>query len=412
MKLKHSFKTALNGLKMHRSRAALTILGIVIGIIAIILVMSLGKGAQNLILGQLQTIGPKIIAVVPGREPKGPTDFISILSNSLKQRDLEALSKKSNLPHLSKIMPVVFGSETLAYGNETYRSTIFGVTDLFAEIYDLYPSQGRIFNEEEIKNFAPVVVIGSKVQDELFGLEDPLDKKIKIKNKTFKVIGVLPQKGQSTFLNFDDVVIAPYTVVQQYILGIKHFNRIAIEVDKEENVERTVNDIKLTLRNLHGITDPEKDDFFIQTQEQAMETVKSITSILTLFLVAIAAVSLLVGGIGIMNIMLVSVTERTREIGLRKALGATDQDILIQFLFEAIILTASGGFFGIIFGGLLSFAASLILGKVTALNWVFTFPLDAAILGLTISALVGLIFGLYPARKAALKSPVEALRYE
>jgi len=336
MTLKYTFKIALTGLKAHKSRSALTILGIVIGITSIILVMSLGQGAQNLILSQIQSIGPKLIGIVPGRQPKGPTDIFSIFADSLKQKDLEALSKKANVPHADKIMPVVFGSESLAYENETYRATIFGVTDLFAKIYDLYPAQGRIFNQDEVKGFANLVIIGSKVKDELFGNEEALDKKIKIKAKNFKVIGLLPKKGQFSFLNFDEVVIIPYTTAQQYIFGIKHFHRIAIEADSEANVSRTVEDIKITLRNSHNITDPEKDDFFVETQAQAMETVSTITNVLTLFLVAVAAISLIVGGVGIMNIMLVSVTERTREIGLRKAIGATEKNILVQFLLEAM----------------------------------------------------------------------------
>jgi len=406
------FKTAVSGLRAHKSRSALTILGIVIGITAIMLVMSLGEGAQNLILGQVRSIGPKIIAVVPGRQPKGPTDIFSIFANSLKQKDLEALQKKSNVPHANKIMPVVFGSESLAFGSETYRATIFGVTELFAQIYDMYPAEGRIFSEDEVKSYADVVIIGSKIKDELFGNDNPLDKKIKIKGRNFKVIGVLPQKGQFSFLNFDEVAVIPYTTAQQYVFGIKHFHRIAIEADEEKNVPQTVEDIKNTLRDSHGITDPEKDDFFIETQTEAMQTVSSITNILTAFLTGIAAISLLVGGVGIMNIMLVSVTERTREIGLRKAVGATEKNILTQFLLEAIILTVIGGIIGIVLGALLSFISSLILSNVLALNWTFTFPVQAALLGLGVATFVGLVFGLYPARQASMKSPIEALRYE
>jgi len=374
--------------------------------------LSLGKGAQNLILGQIQNIGPKLIGVVPGRQPKGPTDIFSIFADSLKQKDLEALQKKANVPHADKIMPVVFGNESLAFGNDTYRATIFGVTDLFAKIYDLYPAQGRIFSEKEIKGYASLVIIGSKVKNELFGGEEAIDKKIKIKDRNFKVIGVLPQKGQFSFLNFDEVVIVPYTTAQQYIFGIKYFHRLAIEADEEKNVSRTVEDIKITLRNSHGITDPSKDDFFIETQAEAMETVSTVTNVLTLFLAAIAAISLLVGGVGIMNIMLVSVTERTREIGLRKAIGATERNIMTQFLLEAIILTVIGGVVGIILGSVFSFLISFVLSYVLALNWAFTFPISGALLGLGVATFVGLVFGLYPARQASLKSPIEALRYE
>ncbi len=412
MFIKHSFKTAFAGLRAHQSRSILTILGIVIGICAIMIVMSLGKGAQNLILNQVQSIGSKTIAIVPGRQPKGPADMISTLTDSLKQRDLEALQKKSNVPHLARVMPIVFGSETAAWESETYRPTIFGVTEFFAKIYDIYPASGRIFSDEEVRGYAGVVIIGSKVKDELFGGNEALGQKIKIKGKNFRIIGVLANKGQFLFLNFDEAAIIPYTTAQQYIFGIKYFNRIVVEADDEKNVPQTVEDIKAVLRASHGITDPAKDDFFIETQAEAIDMVGAITGILTLFLAAVAAISLLVGGVGIMNIMLVSVTERTKEIGLRKAIGATEGDIMIQFLLEAVMLTALGGAIGIILGAGFSFIASLILSRALALSWAFVMPFSAAALGLGVSAVVGLVFGIYPARIASQKSPIEALRYE
>jgi putative ABC transport system permease protein len=412
MNIGYIFKTSFRALKANKSRSALTILGIVIGITAIMMVMSLGQGAQNLILNQIQSIGSKTIAVSPGRQPKGIMESLSVLTDSLKEKDLTALQKKENVPHLSKIMPVVFGSATAVFENESYSTTVFGVTDLFAKIYDIYPEEGRLFSDEEVKSNADLVIIGSKVRDELFGQGEALDKKIKIKGRNFRVIGLLGQKGQFSFINFDSAVIVPYTTAQRYIFGIKYFNRLVIEADSEENVAQTVEDIKITLRNSHNITDPDKDDFFIETQASAMETVSTIMNILTLFLAAVAAISLIVGGVGIMNIMLVSVTERTREIGLRKALGATEKNILFQFLLEAVILTALGGIIGIILGTSLSFLTSLVLTKFANLDWPFNFPIQAALLGIGVSAFVGLIFGLYPARQASKKSPIEALRYE
>jgi putative ABC transport system permease protein len=412
MTLNNSFKTALKGIYTNKSRSGLTILGIVIGVTSIILIMSLGQGAQNLILGEIQSIGSKTIAVVPGKQPKGPTGVMATLTDSLKEKDVDALKKKSNVPHLNKIMPVVFGSDVAAYGNETYRPTIFGVTEFFSNIYGIYPSEGRLFTDDEIKSYADVVLIGNKVNRELFGNESGLDKKIKIKGRNFKVIGIFGEKGQVSFVNFDEVVVVPYTTAQQYIFGIKFYHRIVVEADEEKNVERTVGDIKATLRASHNITDPAKDDFFVETQADAIEMVGTILNILKLFLASIAAISLVVGGIGIMNIMLVSVTERTKEIGLRKAVGAMNKDILTQFLLESVTLTAVGGFVGIFLGALLAFISSLVLSQVLAANWAFTFPLSAVFLGIGVSAFVGLIFGIYPARRAARLDPIVALRYE
>ena len=412
MTLKNTLKTALVGLKTNKSRSALTILGIVIGITAIIIVMALGQGAQNLILGQIQGIGAKTIAIVPGRQPSGISDIASSLTDSLKLKDLDALKRKENVPHATDIMPIVFSSQTATYESQLYQPTIFGVTPLFAKIYDITPEQGNLFSDEDVKSYANVVVIGSKVKDELFGNNDALGQKIKIKGQNFRIVGILGKKGQTTFVNFDTAAIMPYTTVQQYILGIKYFNRIVVQADSETNIDATVADIKITLRNAHNITDPSKDDFFVETQAQAIEQVGTITNVLTMFLVAVAAISLLVGGVGIMNIMLVSVTERTREIGLRKALGATNKNILSQFLLEAVILTASGGAVGITLGLTLSFLISLILSRVLAVNWQFTIPISGVLLGLGVSTAIGLVFGLYPARQAAKKNPIEALRYE
>jgi putative ABC transport system permease protein len=309
-------------------------------------------------------------------------------------------------------MPVVFGSQTAVYGSETYSPTILGTSEIFADLYNIRASEGRVFTEDEVKSYSDAVVIGHEIKQELFGESDAVGQKIRIKGKNFRVIGVLEKAGQVSFINFDKVAFVPYTTAQQYIFGIKYFHRLAIEADSEENIATTVLAIETTLRNNHNITDPEKDDFFIETQASAMETVSTITGALTMFLASVAAISLIVGGIGIMNIMLVSVTERTREIGLRKALGARQKDILRQFLLEAVLLTAIGGLVGITLGALLSFAISLVLSQVLGVNWAFTFPIDGALIGLGVSALVGLTFGLYPARQAAKKSPIEALRYE
>ncbi len=412
MKVQHSLTTAYKGLSTHPSRSVLTILGIVIGITAIILVLALGKGAQNLIISQVQSIGSKTIAIIPGRQPRGPTDVIATLTDSLKQKDLTALKQKVNVPHLESIMPIVFGGETVSYENETYHPTIIGLTSLFTSLYNVYPAEGRLFDDDEVKSYADLVIVGAKVKDQLFGNNDALNQKIKIKDKNFRVIGIFPKKGQVSFMNVDELVLMPYTTAQQYVFGIKYFNRLVVQADKEQNVPSTVEDIKTTLRESHGITDPTKDDFFVETQAQAMQIVSTITNVLTLFLVAVAAISLLVGGVGIMNIMLVSVTERTREIGLRKALGATNSNILSQFLLEAVLLTVIGGIVGIILGALLAFLASLLLSKVLGMAWVFVFPISGAFMGIGISTFVGLVFGLYPARQASLKSPMEALRYE
>lgn len=412
MTLKHSIKIALGGLHTNKTRSGLTILGIVIGVTAIIMVVSLGQGAQNLILGQIQGIGAKTIGIVPGRAPKGPTDVLATLSASLKQRDLDLLSRKENVPHQDGIMPIVFGSETASYQSETYRPTIFGGTEMMAEIYDAFPEIGRNISEDDVRGSADVVVLGAKVAEELSPNQSLLGERIKIKGRNFMVIGILPEKGGSSLFNFDEIAMLPYTTAQNYIFGIKYYNRIVIRVDTEENINNTVEDIKATLRDAHNITDPEKDDFGVETQADALKTVGTILNTLTLFLALVAAISLVVGGIGIMNIMLVSVTERTREIGLRKALGATNKNILTQFLLEATILTGIGGLIGILLGSSLSFAIALIISSVYGMAWTFTFPWQAAILGIAVSGIVGLIFGIYPARKAAAKSPIEALRYE
>ena len=412
MNIKYSAKTALTGLKTNKTRSALTILGIVIGVTAIIMVVSLGQGAKNLILGQIQGIGARIIAVIPGRIPKGPTDILAALTNSLKPRDLEVLSRKDNVPHAADIMPVVFGSQTASYGSNTYRSTIFGGTELMADIYSAYPEQGRNMTEDDVRGSRNVVVLGTKVAEQLYPGGNLLGERIKINGKNFLVVGLLPKKGGSSFFNFDEMAMMPYTTAQNYIFGIKHFNRIIIRADSDKNVGTTVEDARDALRTAHNITDPGKDDFSIETQADALQTVATVLTALTVFLAMVAAISLVVGGIGIMNIMLVSVTERTREIGLRKAIGATNQNILMQFLFEAIILTGVGGIIGILLGASLSFVASLLIRNVFGLSWTFTFPINAAILGIVVSSAIGLIFGLYPARRASNLSPIDALRHE
>src|SRR3989338_8112649 len=412
MRFFYTFHTAFEGLRRNRSRSALTVLGIVIGIAAVMLVMSIGSSAQNLILSQIQGLGTRTIAVIPGREPRGPSDAAQLFSDSLKARDLDLLRRKENVSGLKSIMPIVFGSESVSFEGETYRATIFGGTELATEIFDLAPEAGAFISDEDVRSRADVVVIGAKVKDELFGDSEAIGKRVRIKDRALRVVGVLPTKGQVSFFNFDEAVFAPYTTVQQFIFGIKYFHRFIVEAESEGAILRTVEDLKVTLRESHGITDPDKDDFFVQTQADLASRLSTITSVLTLFLASVAAISLVVGGIGIMNIMLVSVTERTREIGLRKALGATDGNILTQFLLEAILLTGFGGIIGISLGAAFSFIASVFLTRVYALDWAFSLPLSAVLIGVAVATAIGLVFGIYPALQAARKSPMGALRYE
>jgi putative ABC transport system permease protein len=390
----------------------LTILGIVIGITSIILVVSLGAGAQDLILGQVQGLGTNTIAVIPGREPTGPSDTAQLFSNSLKLKDVIALSNKANVPHLKTIMPTVIGADTSSYESNAYQTNIFGATELMASIFDMKLRNGVFFTQDDVLSRTDVVVIGSKVSENLFEGSNPVGQKIKIKNRNFRVVGELEPTGGGSLFNFDSMAIMPYSTAQDYLLGIKYFQRIIIQSETDALVAITADDVRQTLRESHNLGDNEKDDFTVQTQQDLADRLSTITGALTWFLVAVASIALFVGGVGIMNIMLVAVNERTREIGLRKALGATDGDILWQFLIEAVMLTALGGVVGIILGAVLAFVISLILSKGLDVDWTFSFPWGGAALGFFVSAAIGLIFGGYPASKASKKSPIEALRYE
>ncbi len=411
MVLTHLFKTAAHGVARNKSRSFLTVLGIVIGITSIMMVMSLGEGAQNLILSQIQSMGAKTIAILPGREPSGPASAAQMMSDSLKLKDVDLLKNRSNLPFVKTVEPIIIGGGVASLGNETYQVGIFGSSQFIQDVWDMSLETGRFIDAYDVSNNAFSVVIGFRVKEELFGNEEAVGQKIKLKGQSFKVVGVLSKEGQG-IINFDEAAVIPWSTAQQYVFGIKHFHRVIVEVDKETNIGATIKDIEETLRDSHGLSGKDKNDFYLVTQEGAKQQVETILNVFTLFLAAIAAISLVVGGVGIMNIMLVSVTERTREIGLRKSLGATGKDIMTQFLLEAVMLTALGGIIGILLGTGLSFVASFILSNYAGLDWAFTFPVSAALMGIGVSAIVGLIFGLYPARQASLKSPIEALRYE
>lgn len=406
--------TSLRALRAHLGRSLLTILGIVIGIVAIVLVISLGEGAQDLILNQVESIGANSIIVRPGREPSGPSDVAeSILADSLKIHDLAALKNPLNVPGIASVEPAMLVPGSISYQDEVYRATVFGWTPTaLGEIFNIYPEEGLFFTDDDIREQAKVIVIGSKVKNELFGESDALGAFVTVRSQKLKVVGILPASGQVSLFNVDEVAIIPYTTAQRALLGVTYFHELFVRTQENADIDQVSADIKATLRETHGITDPEKDDFFVVAQKDIVERVSTITQVLTIFLVAIASISLLVGGIGIMNIMLVSVTERTQEIGLRKALGATNKNILTQFLVESLILTALGGVVGTTIAIVLAALVSTIAQTQFNLDWPFHLPIFGIVLGVGVATAIGLIFGIYPARKAAQKDPIEALRFE
>ena len=415
MKIFDSFLTVLDGLKANKGRSALTILGVIIGIAAVISVMAVGQGAQGLILSQIEGLGSNLIIIMPGgsAEEERPRMSMGMLTiKTLVENDAKSLMQKSNAPFIEEVMPIVAGQAIVSYGGEDRKTNFIGATANLPGVNDSYPREGRFFTENEEAGMARVVVLGSKVKDKLFGESEAIGQRIKVNRRGFEVIGIMEEKGSRGMEDLDDQIYIPVSTAQKQILGINHFNAIMAQVQSERMIDQTLLDIKTTLRINHGISDPSKDDFTVRSQKEFTETLGAVTGIFTLLLACVAAISLLVGGIGIMNIMLVSVTERTKEIGLRKAVGARKNDILMQFLLEALFLTLIGGILGIILGAIFSWIGSLIFAHFLEISWGFILPLNAVALGVGVSVAIGLIFGIYPARKAAELSPIEALRHE
>lgn len=414
MRLKDSFKSAMSNFQRHgRMRAALTMLGIVIGIASVIILMSIGQSAQDLIVNQVEGIGSNLIFVIPGGtngKLQSPAASQGIVIKTLVQNDVNALSRE---PSIDAVVPLVSGQASAVYGGNNTTVTYQGTTANFFQVRNYVVANGAPFTSQDVAAYDHVIVIGSSLATTLFGpYVNPVGKNITLGNGSFRVIGVLQPMGIGPGgVNQDDIALIPVTVAQNQMLGINYFQYIIVSANPNYNTSFVTSRIQSILEQDHGITNSSKDDFTIETQAQILSILGTITSVMTYFLAAIASISLIVGGIGIMNIMLVSITERTKEIGLRKAVGATDKDILQQFLVEAVALTLTGGIVGIAAGALFTGLAYLILSHMIA-GWVFDLPLFAVILAASVSTATGLVFGIYPARQAARKSPIEALRYE
>lgn len=412
---KQSIKTSARALLANKGRSFLTMLGIIIGVSAVIIIMAVGAGAQSLIINQVKSLGTDIIGILPGasEEEGPPSSIMGIVITTLTYEDGLALNDKKNVPNIVDLVSYYKSVGAVSWNSNSYDTNLSGTTVGYLNVEGGEIDTGRFFTKEEETNLAKVVVLGSTVKKELFGDSDPIGQKVKIKKHTLEVIGVMKAKGTVAFQNNDDQVFIPLKTVQKLIAGVNHVSMMRLKIDNEKDADKAMADIKTTLRERHDITDQSgiNDDFTVRSSAQAMDMITTITDALKFFLVAIAAMSLLVGGIGIMNIMLVSVTERTREIGLRKAVGANNKSIMIQFLMEAATITLSGGAIGVIIGSLIAILIAVI-AKFLGYNWDLSISLLSIILALVVSISVGLIFGLYPALRASRLQPVEALRHE
>jgi putative ABC transport system permease protein len=406
-------KISYKNLMAAKLRSFLTILGIIIGIASVIVVMAIGGSAQKLILNQVSGVGSNLIGVLPGAsDEKGPpASAMGIVVTTLKYADLKVLAEKRNVPNLVDIVAYVTGSATVKSKNGSYQTSYQGVTASLLRVEDIKLKSGRFFIREEDTNMAHVAVLGSNRAKDLFPNEDPIGKTISLKDLSFTVIGVLSERGSVGFSNTDDMIYIPLFSGQKLLLGIDYVNFMRIKIDSKDNIDRAVIDVEKTLREKHRIKDDASDDFSVRSSAQAIETLTTVTNVLKYFLAAVAAISLVVGGVGIMNIMLISVHQRVREVGLRKAVGAKNGHIISQFLIEAVFVTLIGGILGIIFGTLVAFLAAIII-KSLGYDWEFIIAPSAIFLATSVSVAIGLIFGIYPATKASRISPMEALRYE
>ena len=404
--IKSSFKV----LRANRNRTFLTILGIVIGIASVIVIMSVGAGAQSLILDQISSLGTDLVSITPGYTDENgpPATVYGIQVTTLKQKDTKALSKISEVKYIASY---VEGIVTVQYQNQKEDTKVIGATAEYLNVETIDLDKGDFFSKSDEDGISRVAVIGWQLAEDFFGDDDPIGQKIKVKKEIFKVIGVIEKRGSVGFENQDNLVVIPLGAAQKVIFGINYLHYIGMKVDGEDNVPYVSEQAKDIMRDQHDIDNPDKDDFTVYTTANFIETLSNITNALKFFLSAIAAISLLVGGVGIMNIMLVAVNERTREIGLRKALGATEKNIQMQFLIESIVVTLLGGVIGILLGALVSGGVAGVAAYL-GYAWGFVITIPSILMGVIVSGLVGTIFGWFPAGKASKLEPVDALRYE
>lgn len=395
---------ALQSLKSNKMRATLTMLGIIIGVAAVITMVSLGEGAKRSVQERLQSLGSDIINIRPGSQRFGHVMTAAGSNITLSEKDAERLLELS--PFVKNVSPEFSRQAQVKYGNKNWNTTISGTLSQKALVSSLVLERGRFFDEREALESKRVCVLGKTAYTNLFENQDPIGAILRIKNVNFQVIGLLEEKGSTGWRDMDDVIYAPLGAVQKRLFGADFITGIDVQVMDSKQMTQAIVDIEKILRKQHRLRPDQDNDFYIRNNADVVNTFQETSDTFSYLLLSIALVSLLVGGIGIMNIMMVSVTERTREIGIRKALGARRRDVRWQFLIEAMTLSIFGGLLGIFLGLL----ASYILTRTA--NWNLAITLYPIVLSFIFAAMVGIIFGMYPAERASRLNPIEALRYE